>query len=37
MHHALNHGVTIGSSGNFFDLAPAYVDLLMPALQELMK
>lgn len=37
MYHAPDYGVTIVGSGNFFDLAPAYVDLLMPALEELMK
>jgi len=37
MYHAPDYGITIVASGNFFDLAPAYVDLLMPALEELMK
>jgi len=37
MYHAPDYGITIVGSGNFFDLAPAYVDLLMPALEELMK
>ncbi len=37
MYHAPNYDITIVASGNFFDLAPAYVDLLMPALGELMK
>jgi len=37
MYHAPDYGVTIVGSGNFFDLAPAYVDLLMPALEELIK
>lgn len=37
MYHAPDHGITIVASGNFFDLAPAYVALLMPALEELVK
>ena len=37
MYHAPDYGATIVASGNFFDLAPAYVDLLMPALEVLMK
>jgi len=37
MYHAPDYGVTIVGSGNFFDLGSAYVDLLMPALEELMK
>lgn len=37
MYHAPDHGVTIVGSGNFFDLGSAYVDLLTPALEELMK
>jgi len=37
MYRAPDHDITIVGLGNFFDLAPAYVDLLMPALQELMK
>ena len=32
-HHALGYGITIVGSGNFFDLAPTYVALLMPALE----
>lgn len=37
MYHAPDYGITIVASGNFFDLGSAYVDLLIPALQELMK
>ncbi len=37
MYRAPDYGITIVASGNFFDLAPAYVDLLIPALEELMK
>lgn len=35
MYRSPDYGITIVASGNFFDLAPAYVDLLMPALEAL--
>lgn len=37
MYQAPDYSITIVGSGNFFNLEPAYVDLLMSALEELMK